>query len=151
MIEINAMAKAFRHCASDNADGCVGCPLCGTDDDYCQHVLFREAADALERLKKEIDHVKAIDAKERLATENVALHERLIEKSAELKRITAERDAAKTDIAALLWLNGNCEYCRFGLQETYSGANRWTCKLGLGAECRAEWCGLQKEDDGDDE
>lgn len=144
MIEIDAMTKAFRHCASDNANGCMGCPLCGTDDDHCQHVLFREAADALERLKKENDHMKAIDAKERLAIENAALHEHLIEKGVALKRITAERDAAKTDIAALLWLNGICEYCNFGRQESYSGASRWTCELGPGVDCRPEWRGSQE-------
>lgn len=49
--------------------------------------------------------------------------------------------AAKTDIAALLWLEGRCEYCKFAQKVEYSGASRWTCALGGAAECRPEWRG----------
>ena len=50
-------------------------------------------------------------------------------------------NAAATDIAALLWLNGNCEYCEHGEKEEFSGANRWHCRLGNGIDRRPVWRG----------
>ena len=50
-------------------------------------------------------------------------------------------NAAATNIAALLWLNGNCEYCEHGEKEEFSGANRWHCRLGNGIDCRPVWRG----------
>lgn len=55
--------------------------------------------------------------------------------------------AAKNDIAALLWLNGNCEYCKHGECLSYCGATQWHCLLGNGAECRPEWRGARKEEE----
>lgn len=52
-----------------------------------------------------------------------------------------ELKAAKADIAALLWLNGNCEYCKYGKHLTYSGAGRWTCGREDG-KCEPEWRGI---------
>ena len=66
----------------------------------------------------------------------------------EVSSLTAELAAAKTDIAALLWLDGCCSYCRFAQKVEYSGANRWTCKLGGGAKCQPEWKGTQINNDG---
>lgn len=57
------------------------------------------------------------------------------------KKLEQKLEEAKRDIAALLWLNGNCEYCAYGEKEEYSGANRWICKLGNGVDCRPEWKG----------
>lgn len=54
---------------------------------------------------------------------------------------TGEISAAKRDIAAILWLDGHCEYCVHGQKVSYSGASRWTCKLGGAAECRPAWRG----------
>lgn len=49
-------------------------------------------------------------------------------------------EIAKEDIAALLWLNGNCEYCRYGKKEEYCGANRWTCARQSGSiDCKPKW------------
>lgn len=48
--------------------------------------------------------------------------------------------AAERDIAALLWLNGNCEYCTYGRRDEYSGANRWKCARPKGAlDCKPIW------------
>lgn len=47
-------------------------------------------------------------------------------------------EIAKEDIAALLWLNGNCEYCIYGKKEEYSGASRWTCSRDT-ADCKPKW------------
>jgi len=58
-----------------------------------------------------------------------------------LEDLTGEVAAAKRDIAALLWLDGQCEYCAHGQKESFSGASRWNCKLGGAAECRPEWRG----------
>lgn len=54
---------------------------------------------------------------------------------------------AKNDIGALLFLNGNCEYCANGQVEKYCGAERWTCKLGDGIDCKPVWRGVVKESD----
>lgn len=66
-----------------------------------------------------------------------------------LSRSTGENsllNAAKADIAALLWLNGNCEYCKYGQKLAYSGAERWTCALGTGTDCKPEWRGIEGRD-----
>ncbi len=57
-----------------------------------------------------------------------------------------ELAAAKRDIAALLWLNGNCEYCAFGRKEEYSGAVHWSCSFEPGEACTPEWRGMKGED-----
>lgn len=54
---------------------------------------------------------------------------------------------AKNDIGALLFLNGNCEYCANGQVEKYCDAERWTCKLGNGIVCKPVWRGVVKESD----
>lgn len=54
-------------------------------------------------------------------------------------------ESAKSDIAALLWLNGNCEYCEHSRKVEYSGAVRYECKLGNGTDCRAQWRGCKNE------
>lgn len=59
----------------------------------------------------------------------------------EYKKLEKQLEKAKIDITALLWLNGNCSYCKYGVKEEYSGANRWICKLGNGIDCRPEWKG----------
>lgn len=56
-------------------------------------------------------------------------------------KLRSELECAKRDIAALLWLDGQCQYCKFGKKDEYSGANRWRCKLGSAANCRPEWRG----------
>lgn len=58
------------------------------------------------------------------------------------KKLEQKLEEAKRDIAALLWLNGNCEYCAYGVKEEYSGANRWSCKLGNEIDCKPEWKGI---------
>lgn len=60
----------------------------------------------------------------------------------ECKELKEELEQSKKDIAALLWLNGNCEYCAYGVKEEYSGANRWSCKLGNGIDCKPKWKGI---------
>lgn len=58
-----------------------------------------------------------------------------------------ELRAAKTDIASLLWLNGNCEYCKHGQIEKYGNAERWKCKLGNGVDCHAQWRGIENKEE----
>lgn len=81
----------------------------------------------------------------------VALREKygiILELNQKHSGATEELEAAKRDIAALLWLNGNCEYCKHGRKEEYSGASRWTCALGSGADCYPEWRGKEGEQHG---
>lgn len=73
--------------------------------------LCGAAADAIETLLKEIDKTVEISA----------------------------FDAAKRDIAALLWLEGRCDYCKYGAKDEYSGANRWFCTRGGIADCKPRW------------
>lgn len=60
----------------------------------------------------------------------------------EYKKLEEKLEEAKRDIEALLWLNGNCEYCKYGVKEEYSGANRWYCKLGHRVDCKPDWKGV---------
>lgn len=60
-----------------------------------------------------------------------------------IEALTNERDAAKTDIAALLWLDGQCKYCKFSRKDEYCGASRWRCELG--AACNPEWRGVIRD------
>lgn len=59
----------------------------------------------------------------------------------ELSSALRELESAKTDIAALLWLNGNCEYCKYGKKIGYCGAERWICTLESAENCEPEWRG----------
>ena len=63
----------------------------------------------------------------------------------ELTNVKAELESAKRDIAALLWLTGECKFCRYGKKEEYSGASRWKCTLGSGTDCFPEWRGDKEE------
>ena len=54
-------------------------------------------------------------------------------------------EAAVADIEDLLWLNGNCEYCKHGRLEKYNSARRWHCGLGSAADCRPVWRGPKEE------
>ena len=62
-------------------------------------------------------------------------------------KLEKELEAAKTDIASLLWLNGNCEYCKHGQIEKYGNAERWKCKLGNGVDCHAQWRGIEEDEE----
>lgn len=56
----------------------------------------------------------------------------------------ADLEAAKRDIAAILWLNGNCDYCAYGRKDEYCGASRWSCALGRTVDCEPESITLPK-------
>lgn len=62
-----------------------------------------------------------------------------------IANLSTELYQAKNDIGALLFLNGNCEYCANGQVEKYCGAECWSCKLGNGTNCKPVWRGIQKE------
>ena len=67
----------------------------------------------------------------------------LFDIACELGDIEAALTEARADIAALLWMNGNCEFCRHGRKEKFGRANRWICALGAGEDCHPEWRGSQ--------
>lgn len=85
-----------------------------------------------------IAYIDELNAEGRIQYED---YSKLFDLASELYGLEEVFEAIHTDIAALLWLNGNCEYCRHGLKEEFSGANRWTCALGSGVDCRPEWRG----------
>lgn len=70
-------------------------------------------------------------------------YSRLFDMACELGNADAVLSEATEDIAALLWLSGNCEYCRYGRKEEFGGASRWTCAHGAGSDCRPAWRGPQ--------
>ena len=87
----------------------------------------------------------AIDALDRLSEiGDVSAHgyDELFWTLQSLTGLQRRLDAAEADIAALLWLNGSCEYCAHGEKVSFSGAARWRCKLESGVECCPEWRGL---------
>lgn len=69
-------------------------------------------------------------------------YSRLFDLVSEMEALEESIDAAKADINALLWLNGNCEYCEHGEKENFSGASRWNCSLGSKADCKPNWRGV---------
>lgn len=69
------------------------------------------------------------------------LHDETVALIARNTEAQAELDAAKADIAALLWLDGRCEYCQFAKKEEYSGAVRWGCKSDNATACQPKWRG----------
>ena len=51
-------------------------------------------------------------------------------------------EMAKEDIAAILWLGGACQFCKYSHREEYFGATRYNCscfKEGGVADCRPKW------------
>lgn len=85
-----------------------------------------------------LDFINELNADGRIQYED---YSRLFDLASELDGIAAALEAAKADIAALLWLNGNCEYCQHGEEEHFQGASRWRCGLGHDAECAPKWRG----------
>lgn len=92
----------------------------------------------MDRPETLLDFINELNADSRIRYED---YSRLFDLASELDNTAATLDAAKTDIAALLLLNGNCEYCQHGEEERYHGASRWRCKLGSDAECTPQWRG----------
>lgn len=59
----------------------------------------------------------------------------------EKAKLEAELSIAKRDIAAIIWLAGECRYCKYAKKVSYSGAEQLKCALGSVADCRPEWNG----------
>lgn len=59
----------------------------------------------------------------------------------EKAKLEAELSIAKRDIAAIIWLTGECKYCKHAKKISYSGAEQFQCALGSNADCRPEWNG----------
>lgn len=59
----------------------------------------------------------------------------------EKAKLEAELSIAKQDIAAIIWLNGECRYCKHAKKIEYSGAEQYRCSLGSGSDCCPEWNG----------
>lgn len=92
----------------------------------------------MERFESLLDFVNELNETGRIQYDD---YSRLFDLVQEFAGAEEAINAAATDIAALLWLNGNCEYCEHGEKEEFSGANRWHCRLGNGIDCRPVWRG----------
>lgn len=57
----------------------------------------------------------------------------------EKAKLEMELDAAKRDIAAIIWLNGECKYCKHAKKISYSGAEQFQCTLENRSDCCPEW------------
>ena len=93
----------------------------------------------MERFENLLDFINELNENGRIQYDD---YSRLFDLVQEFAGAEEAINAAATDIAALLWLNGNCEYCEHGEKEEFSGANRWHCRLGNGIDCRPVWPGL---------
>ncbi len=98
----------------------------------------------MEHFKNLLDFINELNESGRIQYDD---YSRLFDLAEAFSEMEQELDAAKTDIAALLWLNGDCQYCAHGEKEEFSGANRWHCRLGSGVDCRAVWRGVEQEPD----
>ena len=92
----------------------------------------------MERLENLLDFINELNEGGRIQYDD---YSRLFDLAQEFAGTEETLNAAVTDIAALLWLNGNCEYCEHGEKEEFSGANKWHCRLGNGIDCRPVWRG----------
>lgn len=92
----------------------------------------------MERFEELLDYINELNSDGRIRYDD---YSRLFDLASEIGDIAYALDSAKTDIAALIWLNGNCEYCAHGEKEEFCGANRWRCKLGDKTDCKPEWRG----------
>lgn len=90
----------------------------------------------MERFENLLDFINELNENGRIPNDD---YSRLFDLVQEFAGAEEAINAAATDIAALLWLNGNCEYCEHGEKEEFSGANRWHCRLGNGIDCRPVW------------
>lgn len=95
----------------------------------------------MERFENLLDFINELNENGRIPYDD---YSRLFDLVQEFAGAEEAINAAATDIAALLWLNGNCEYCEHGEKEEFSGANRWHCRLGNGIDCRPVWRGAQR-------
>lgn len=92
----------------------------------------------MERFENLLDFINELNENGRIQYDD---YSRLFDLVQEFAGAEEAINAAATDIAALLWLNGNCEYCEHGEKEEFSGANRWHCRLGNGIDYRPVWRG----------
>ena len=92
----------------------------------------------MERFENLLDFINELNENGRIQYDD---YSRLFDLVQEFAGAEEAINAAATDIAALLWLNGNCEYCEHGEKEEFCGANRWHCRLGNGIDCRPVWRG----------
>lgn len=92
----------------------------------------------MERFENLLDFINELNESGRIQYDD---YSRLFDLAQEFAGVEETIDAAVTDIAALLWLNSNCEFCEHGEKEEFSGANRWKCCLGRGADCHPVWRG----------
>ena len=74
----------------------------------------------MERFENLLDFINELNENGRIPYDD---YSRLFDLVQEFAGAEEAINAAATDIAALLWLNGNCEYCEHGEKEEFSGAN----------------------------
>lgn len=72
---------------------------------------------------------------------NRADYLRLYDLAVELDGLEQTVEAAKSDIAELLWMCGNCGYCAHGEKMEFGNACRWRCSLDGNSDCHPEWRG----------
>lgn len=63
-----------------------------------------------------------------------------------LKKAERERDAAVSDMVALMWHSGDgCEICKHKVVEQRHPYTKLGCDLGNGCNCEPEWQGIKEE------
>lgn len=68
------------------------------------------------------------------------------QQAAELSSVTAERDAAKEDMEALMWHSGDgCTICAHAIKDTRVDYSKYDCDLGSTIKCNPKWRGTGKE------
>lgn len=66
---------------------------------------------------------------------------------AELEKVKAERDAAVSDMEALMWFSGEgCRICAHAIEVHKEPYVRLDCNREKGTDCCPKWRGPQKED-----
>ena len=66
--------------------------------------------------------------------------------SADLARVTAERDAAVADMEALMWFSGEgCRICAHAIEVHRKPYVRLDCDREKGTDCSPKWSGIKED------
>lgn len=93
----------------------------------------------MEHFKNLLDFINELNESGRIQYDD---YSRLFDLAEAFSEMEQELDAAKTDIAALLWLNGDCQYCAHGEKRNSAARTGGIAALGavwIAARCGAAW------------
>ena len=124
-MDIENLVAAIKLCGSTpRVDQCKNCTYwAGGDMNKCIPRMTLDAATALSTLQAENEKLRA-----------------------DLARVTAERDAAISDVEALMWFSGEgCCICAHAVEVHKEPYVRLDCDREKGTDCNPKWRGIKED------